>query len=59
MLEWHPREQNILLDYLSHAIKMFHHLYDLKRHFFWTDRGGPHSIDRFAITGNRQVSRFN
>jgi len=39
MLEWCPWEQNILVDYLSHTIKMSHHLYGLKRHFF-----GPSTI---------------
>ena len=61
VFEWRPREQNILADYLSHVVEMFHHHYGLKRHLFRTldDRWGPHSIDRFATASNRQVSRFN
>jgi len=60
LFEWRPRELNILADYLSHMAEKRHHHYRLRRALFaeldceW----GPHTIDRFATTENRQVRRF-
>ena len=57
--EWVPREENQLADYLSRVVD-----YDdwgiNKDVFQWLDSlWGPHSIDRFANSHNRQTERYN
>ena len=57
--EWIPREQNQLADYYS-RINDYDNWMLNPAVFGWLDSSwGPHTIDRFANSGNAQVARFN
>lgn len=57
---WLPRELNTRADYLSRVSEMRHHDYRLRPQIFrlLDEAWGPHSIDRFASSENKQTSRF-
>ena len=58
-IEWVPREMNQLADYYSRVVD-YDEWYINPTIFAMVDEWwGPHSIDRFATSYNKQVERFN
>ena len=57
--EWIPREQNELADYLSQLVEYDDWMLNPGIFNILEAKWGPHTVDRFANSLNKQVPRFN
>ena len=57
--EWIPREQNKFADYLSRLVEYDDWMLNPEVFSMLDAKWGPHTVDRFANSANRQVVRFN